>query len=91
MAWRERATTYHPGFIGFLVHTIVRFFQFVLALTVLGLYGTDLNNARIHGVPGDSKWVFAEVVGGIAALTALVFMVPFLKTYVLFGWDFVIL
>ncbi|MCJ1474020.1 hypothetical protein MMC13_002678 [Lambiella insularis] len=90
MAWRETATASHGGFVGFIVHTVIRFFQFVLALTVIGLYGVDLNNARIAHVYANGKWVYAEVVGALAALTALVFMVPFIKTYRMFPWDVII-
>jgi len=90
MAWRESASSHHLGFGGFLVHTVVRFFQFALALAVLGLYGTDLNNARIAHVYADPRWIFAEVVGGLAAITAIIFMIPFIKTYKVFAWDFII-
>lgn len=91
MAWREYATASHGGFTGFIIHTVIRFFQFVLGLTVIGLYGVDLNNARIAHVYADGKWVFAEVVGTLAALTALVFMIPFIKTYRVFPVDLFIL
>ncbi|MCJ1412964.1 hypothetical protein MMC19_007065 [Ptychographa xylographoides] len=90
MAWKDRAVESHGGFLGFIVHTVVRFFQFVLALTVIGLYGTDLNNARIAHVYADGKWVYAVVVAVLAAVTALVFMVPFFKTYKAFPWDFIV-
>ncbi|MCJ1445161.1 MAG: hypothetical protein MMC23_005666 [Stictis urceolatum] len=90
MAWKETASSNHPGFIGFLVHTVIRFLQFVLALTVCGLYGVDLTHARHLGYGADGKWVFAEVVGALAALTSLLFMIPFFKTYLMFAWDFVI-
>lgn len=91
MAWKERATGYHTGFLGFVVHTVIRFFQFVLALTVIGLYGVDVTAARQAGRAVDGKWIYAEVVGAIAALTSLVFMVPFFKTFRLFPWDLVVL
>lgn len=35
----------------------LRFFQFVLGITVIGLYAIDLDNARKAGVYTDSKWV----------------------------------
>ncbi|MCJ1247565.1 hypothetical protein MMC30_004779 [Trapelia coarctata] len=87
MAWRETGSTSHGGFAGFLVHTVIRFFQFVLALTVLGLYGQDINGQRKIAGRADGRWVFAEVVGGLSAITALIFAVPFFKTYKAFGWD----
>ena len=91
MAFKETASNSAGGFVPFVVHTILRFFQFVLALTVIGLYGTDLNEARKRHVYADGKWVYAEVVGVLAALTALVYMVPFIKSYMVFGWDTILL
>ncbi|KAI9715062.1 MAG: hypothetical protein M1812_006180 [Candelaria pacifica] len=72
---------------GFIVRTSLRFLQFVFALAVAGLYGTDLNNARKHGIAGDPKWVYAETIAGLSALTCIVFMVPFVKSYLFFAWD----
>lgn len=40
-----------------ILFTAVRFVQFALALTVCGLYGVDLNNARKEKKYVDSKWV----------------------------------
>ena len=91
MAWKERASGSQGGLVFFIIHTFIRFFQFVLALTVLGLYGQDINATRKAGFGADSRWVFAEVVGALAALTALVYMVPLVKSYLAFGWDFVLL
>ena len=42
----------------------------------------------------DSKWVYAEVVAGLAALTCVVYMVPFgilVKVRWGWGWDAVML
>lgn len=91
MAWKETGTTSHGGFAGFLVHTVIRFFQFVLALTVLGLYGQDIDGQRKYAGRADGRWVFAEVVAGLSAITALIFAVPFFKTYKAFGWDVLLL
>ena len=91
MAWKERATSGHAGFASFLVFTLLRFFQLVLGLAIVGLYGGDVNNARIQNKYADPKWVYAVVVGSISSVTALVFMVPFIKTYRLFAWDVIVL
>lgn len=91
MAFKETASNSAGGFIPFIINTVLRFFQFVLALTVIGLYGIDLDNGRRERIPADGKWVYAEVVGVLAALTALVYMVPFIKSYMAFGWDTVLL
>lgn len=41
----------------YLAFSVLHFFQFVLAVTVCGLYAVDLNNARSHGDYTDGKWV----------------------------------
>jgi hypothetical protein len=64
--------TRHPAKI--FAERFLHFFQFVLGLTVAGLYGVDLHHAREKGVYADPKWVFAEVCTGIATSTALFYM-----------------
>ncbi|KAM0325047.1 hypothetical protein ACHAQA_007584 [Verticillium albo-atrum] len=77
--------------IVYLVLTVIHFFQFVLAVTVIGLYGTDLQRARETDKPADAKWFYAVVVGALAAVTALLFMVPFILRFAFtFVWDFVL-
>ncbi|KAI9844164.1 MAG: hypothetical protein M1837_005764 [Sclerophora amabilis] len=75
------------GTCGSIFRWALRVLQFVLALAVAGLYGTDLNNARKHELAGDPKWIYAVVVAGLSALTTLVYLVPFVKSYFMFGWD----
>ncbi|KAI9871823.1 MAG: hypothetical protein M1830_002406 [Pleopsidium flavum] len=91
MAFKDRSSASGGGFMGWIIHAILRSLQFVFALTVAGLYGTDLSNARKHGVGGDPKWVYAEVVAGLSALTSIIYMVPLLKSFYLFAWDAVLL
>lgn len=43
--------------IGYLALSVLHFFQFVLGITVCGLYGTDLQRARNAGKYSDGKWV----------------------------------
>ena len=90
----KRTTSSSSGPSPTLVQTLLlalRFLQFVFALTVLGLYGTDLNRMRKAHEHADSRWVYAEVVGGLSALTALVFAVLWKRTRWLWGWDAVLL
>ena len=70
---------------------LLRFAQFVLGLTVCGLYGVDLNAARKAHVYTDGKWVYAEVVGSLSVVTALVYCLPKVKSWYAFGWDVVLL
>jgi hypothetical protein len=78
------------GMAGALLRLILRFFQFILALTVCGLYGVDLHAAHQKGGYVDGKWVFAEVVGGLSAFTVLIYGLPFFKSYWAFAWDWVL-
>ncbi|KAF2492763.1 hypothetical protein BU16DRAFT_466127 [Lophium mytilinum] len=75
--------------IGAILRLIARLLQFVLALTVAGLYGVDLHNAHKAHVYADSKWVYAEVVAGISAITALVYTlpIPMIKPWFLWPLD----
>ncbi|QIW94674.1 hypothetical protein AMS68_000192 [Peltaster fructicola] len=61
-----------------------------MALTVAGLYGVDLHNAKEAGVYADGKWVYAEVVAGLAAVTVIVYGIPFFKSYWVFWWDWIL-
>ena len=47
-----------------VIHAILRFLQFVFAITVAGLYGTDIDHARKRGGGGDSRWVSEVLVMG---------------------------
>jgi hypothetical protein len=52
----------------------LRFFQFVMALTVTGLYGVDLNYASQTNIQADPKWIYAEVTAGLSAITIMVYL-----------------
>ncbi|KAH8701740.1 hypothetical protein BGW36DRAFT_104450 [Talaromyces proteolyticus] len=58
----------------FLLDTILRFFQFVMGLTVIGLYGVDIHHAHEKKVHADSKWVYAEITASIATITATIYL-----------------
>lgn len=78
------------GIAGAILRLVLRFFQFVLALTVCGLYGVDLHAAHEKHGYTDGKWVFAEVVGALSAFTVLIYGLPFFKSYWAFAWDWVL-
>ncbi|KAF2834978.1 hypothetical protein M501DRAFT_943109 [Patellaria atrata CBS 101060] len=65
----------------------LRFFQFVLAITVAGLYGTDLNNARKVDAYTDSKWLYAVIVAAMSAITTLFYGLPIVRSWLFFIWD----
>ncbi|KAI1452589.1 hypothetical protein F4805DRAFT_446764 [Annulohypoxylon moriforme] len=77
--------------VGYLLFSVLHFAQFVLAITVCGLYGVDLQRARSQGKYIDGKWVYAEVVGGLAALSAILYLIPFILRFaVVTIWSFII-
>lgn len=76
----------HFTLTGFL-RIVLRFFQLILGITVIGLYAVDLDNARKAGKYVDSKWVWAVVCGTLGAITSLVFMLPLIKAWFFFYID----
>ena len=54
---------------------------------MIGLYTTDIKNARKDSKGADSKWTYAVVVGALSAVTALVYVIPKVKSHWAFGWD----
>jgi len=69
------------------VRLVLRFFQFVLGIAVIGLYAQDLDRARKAGSYADSKWVFATVTGTLSAIWALLMLVPRAAAFPLFFGD----
>ncbi|CZR70189.1 uncharacterized protein PAC_20090 [Phialocephala subalpina] len=65
--------------IGYIAHSIFRFIQLVLALTVCGLYGVDLHKANKEHKYSDGKWVYAEVTASLSAFLALLYLIPFVS------------
>ncbi|KAJ8131297.1 hypothetical protein O1611_g2329 [Lasiodiplodia mahajangana] len=75
----------------YVFFAILHCFQFVLAVTVIGLYGTDLDRSQKRGNYTDGKWVYAIVVASLAAVTAILYLIPFiLRLAVVPVWSFVI-
>lgn len=70
-----------------LLWMIVRFFQFVLGITIIALYAIDLDRARKAGSYIDSKWVWAVVCGTLGAIMALIGMIPQIPDYLYFFVD----
>jgi hypothetical protein len=72
--------------------TAFHFVLLVLAVVVAGLYGFDLQRAAEADKHGDARWIYAEVVAGLSALTAVVLMVPsVLRFAAVWVWDLVLL
>ncbi|KAI9929991.1 hypothetical protein ASPWEDRAFT_278722 [Aspergillus wentii DTO 134E9] len=61
-----------------LLETLFRFFQFILGLTIIGLYAQDIHTGSDAPSP-DAKWVYAVVTAFLATLSALVYLIlPFI-------------
>jgi len=73
---------------GGYIRFVLRVFQFVLAITVIGLYGYDLDKARRKHVAADPKWTYAVVVGALSAISVFFFL---FKYSLRFFWDGVML
>jgi len=77
--------------LSYLLFCILHFGQFVLAVTVCGLYGVELNRAAKAGTYADGKWIYAEVIGGLSAITSLLYFLPFiLKFALVWVWNLIL-
>ncbi|KAM3505115.1 hypothetical protein MY10362_003154 [Beauveria mimosiformis] len=80
---------------------VARVLQFILALIAVGFYGHRVDKDRKSGAALAPEWLFAVVVAGASAVTAVVFLVlasagalpvvgarlKMLKTHRAFAWD----
>lgn len=71
-----------------IVRLVLRFFQFIMGIVIIGLYAQDLVRARKAGVGNDPKWMFATLTGAIASIWA--FAAVWLKSWFLFPVDFIV-
>lgn len=79
-----------PG-AGYIVFSALHLVLLALAAVTAGLYGADLSDGERPDGTGDGRWVFAVVVAGVSALTALLYLIPFvLRFMVVWVWDFVL-
>jgi hypothetical protein len=95
--FRSRSVSSRTGFNGSkgsfalkLSLGLLHFITLILAITVCGLYGQDLNNAHKAHVYSDPKWAFAVVVGAFSAVTSVAYMVPIDLWRWFFPWDFIL-
>lgn len=88
---KAHQSTRPGGLVGVILRTALRIIQIIIALVIAGIYGQDLRKAHSAGEPADSRWVFAEVVAGLSTITAIVYLVPMVKSVKFFAWDAVLL
>ncbi|KAI1813139.1 hypothetical protein GGS20DRAFT_577804 [Poronia punctata] len=75
-----------------VLFSILYFFKFVLAITVIALYGIDVDRTR-KAADGhvDGKWVYALVVATLSAVTAVLYLIPaILRHRIVPIWSFII-
>ena len=76
---------------GYLLFTALHIPLLILAAVTAGLYGVDLSAGEKPDGTGDGRWIYAVVVAVISAVTALLYLVPFvLRFMVVWIWDFVL-
>ncbi|KAA8909777.1 hypothetical protein FN846DRAFT_941441 [Sphaerosporella brunnea] len=76
------------GLMGFILRTSLRVLQIITALIIAGMYGQDLNNDDKAGRKAGPAWVYAEVVVGLSVITAVVYLLPILRSFkFFFFWD----
>ena len=77
---------------GAAVRITLRFLQFVLAVTVAGMYGVDLHHATQAHAYLDGKWLYAEIVAGLSAITCIIYaLLHRVHSHNMFSWDWVVL
>ncbi|KAJ5863039.1 hypothetical protein N7455_007107 [Penicillium solitum] len=59
------------GICGLVCRAALRTLQFVLAVTVAGIYGVDLAHATKTNQHANAEWVYAEFVAALSAITCI--------------------
>ncbi|KAL8856460.1 MAG: hypothetical protein Q9178_006930 [Gyalolechia marmorata] len=86
---RSSSTSSSGSLLSKLPLWVLRFLQFVFAVTVIGLYAQDLRRAEKEDKYSDSKWGYAVAVGTIGAVSSLLLAWPRLSMWG-WGWDLVV-
>lgn len=73
------------AFLHMAFRIISRVFQFVLSLTVIGLYASTVEEHNYK-----AAWVFAVVAGTLSALTSAAYFVPKVQSYKFWAWDLIL-
>lgn len=73
------------GMVHLIFRMVARILQFVLSLTAIGLYASELK-ANDYSV----RYEYAVVVGVLSAITSMVYLIPQVKSFLAFAWDFLL-
>ncbi|PKS13223.1 hypothetical protein jhhlp_000569 [Lomentospora prolificans] len=75
----------------YLAFSALHFVLFILAIITAALHGADLANGEASEGGGDSRWIFAEVVAGLSALTAMLYLIPcILRFMAVWIWNLIL-
>ena len=70
---------------------VFRILQFIFAMAVAIIYGVELQRrSQDEDQPSIEKWMFAEVVAGMSAVTTILYAIPGENLYC-FPWDWLLL
>ncbi|KIW04477.1 uncharacterized protein PV09_04236 [Verruconis gallopava] len=78
------------GMLGVWLKVTFRFLQFVLGLVIFGVYCADIVNAKENYASPSAAWILASTLGGLNAVSALLYLLPFFHSYLFFWWDWII-
>jgi len=71
-------------------NVILRVWELVCSAVVLGIVATFINSVIRYGASNDSRLIYTLVVASISTLYSLLFMPPFLYTFLAFPADFIL-
>ncbi|CAI4218334.1 unnamed protein product [Parascedosporium putredinis] len=75
----------------YLVFSALHIVLFTMAIVSAALYGIDLANRSPQNNPKGSRWIFAEVVAGLSAITSVLYLIPdILRSMCVWIWDLVL-
>lgn len=78
------------GMFGVYLKVGFRFLQFVLGLTIFGIYCADLVAAAAKHEAPNSMWLLATTLGCLSAVTAILYLLPCFHSYLFFWLDWII-
>ncbi|KAF8543201.1 hypothetical protein BDD12DRAFT_915968 [Trichophaea hybrida] len=73
------------GLVGVISRSTLRISQILVSLVIAGLYGRDISAGNTT-----AAWVFAEVVAGLSIVVAIIYLLPFIRSFKFFFVDVVL-
>ncbi|KAL8801157.1 MAG: hypothetical protein Q9182_004662 [Xanthomendoza sp. 2 TL-2023] len=88
LAARSSSTSSSGSLLSKIPLWVLRFLQFVFAITVIALYAQDLHGAHKLHRYADASWRYAVALGTIAAISSLALLWPTLSRMA-WSWDLI--